>query len=57
MGDELLETFTRQYIEAQQVPEVVFGWQGGEPTLIGLDFFRLAVKLQVNSQMASRENS
>ncbi len=46
MSDELLETFTRQYIEAQKVPEVVFGWQGGEPTLIGLDFFRLAVKLQ-----------
>jgi uncharacterized protein len=46
MTDEVLETFTRQYIEAQRVPEVTFGWQGGEPTLVGLDFFRLAVKLQ-----------
>jgi uncharacterized protein len=46
MTDELLETFTRQYIEAQRVPEVTFGWQGGEPTLMGLDFFRLAVELQ-----------
>jgi uncharacterized protein len=46
MTDELLEAFTRQYIEAQRVPEITFGWQGGEPTLMGLDFFRLAVKLQ-----------
>jgi uncharacterized protein len=46
MGDELLESFTRQYIEAQRVPEVTFGWQGGEPLLMGLDFFRRAVELQ-----------
>jgi len=44
--DEVLETFTRQYVEAQHVPEVTFGWQGGEPTLMGLDFFRRAVELQ-----------
>ena len=31
MTDEVLESFTQQYIEAQQVPEVTFGWQGGEP--------------------------
>ena len=46
MSDEVLESFTRQYIEAQRVPEVTFGWQGGEPTLMGLDFFRKAVALQ-----------
>jgi uncharacterized protein len=46
MGDELLESFTRQYVEAQRVPEVTFGWQGGEPLLMGLDFFRRAVELQ-----------
>lgn len=46
MSEALLEEFTRQYIGAQRVPEVTFGWQGGEPTLIGLDFFRLAVELQ-----------
>ena len=46
MTDKLLEEFTRQYIEAQRVPEVTFGWQGGEPTLMGLDFFRRAVELQ-----------
>ena len=46
MTHALLEEFTRQYIEAQRVPEVTFGWQGGEPTLMGLDFFRLAMELQ-----------
>jgi len=46
MTDDLLDTFTRQYIEAQHVPEVTFAWQGGEPTLIGLDFFARAIKLQ-----------
>jgi len=46
MSDEVLEAFTRQYIESQQGPEIVFGWQGGEPTLMGLDFFQRAVALQ-----------
>lgn len=46
MSRDVLEEFTRQYIEAQPVPEVVFGWQGGEPLLMGLDFFRQAVALQ-----------
>jgi uncharacterized protein len=46
MTDELLENFTRQFIEAHEVPVVTFTWQGGEPTLIGLDFFRKALELQ-----------
>lgn len=46
MADELLETFVRQYIEAQRVPEVIFAWQGGEPTLMGLDFFERAIRYQ-----------
>lgn len=46
MDDAVLETFTRQYIAAQQVPEIAFSWQGGEPTLMGLDFFQRAVELQ-----------
>jgi uncharacterized protein len=46
MSDELLDSFTRQYIEAQRVPTVTFAWQGGEPTLMGLNFFRKAVELQ-----------
>ena len=48
MGDEVLEAFTGSYIESQPpgTAEVQFAWQGGEPTLMGLDFFRRAVELQ-----------
>ena len=46
MSDALLETFTRQYIAAQEAPAVTFGWQGGEPTLLGVEFFERAVALQ-----------
>jgi uncharacterized protein len=46
MSDALLEEYTRQYIEAQPVPEMTFAWQGGEPTLMGLDFFQRAIGLQ-----------
>jgi uncharacterized protein len=45
MSDEVLETYLRQYIQAQRGPEVEIAWQGGEPTLMGLDFFRRAVEL------------
>ena len=50
MSEDLLEEYVRQYIEAQQVPEVTFAWQGGEPTLMGLDFFRKAVEFQKKHQ-------
>jgi uncharacterized protein len=46
MSDELLEQHVRQYIEAQGNDEVVFSWQGGEPTLLGLDFFRKVIALE-----------
>ena len=46
MSDEVLELYVRQYIEAQDVPAVNFAWQGGEPTLMGVDFYRRAVELQ-----------
>ena len=46
MSDELLETYTRQYIEAQQIPQATFAWQGGEPTLMGLDFFKRSIQYQ-----------
>ena len=46
MDDEVLELYVKQYIEAQDVPAVNFAWQGGEPTLMGVDFFRRAVELQ-----------
>ncbi|MCW5858894.1 MAG: radical SAM protein [Caldilineales bacterium] len=40
MADELLEAYIRQLIEAHQTPVATIAWQGGEPTLMGLDFFR-----------------
>jgi uncharacterized protein len=46
MNYDTLELFVRQYINDNTGPEVVFSWQGGEPTLRGLDFFRRAVALQ-----------
>jgi uncharacterized protein len=46
MSDAVLENYTRQHIAAHDVPEITFAWQGGEPTLMGLDFFRRAVELQ-----------
>ena len=46
MTEELLERYVAQHIEAHRTPEVTFTWQGGEPTLMGLDFFRRAIELQ-----------
>ncbi len=48
MSDDLLEDYVRQYIEAQPADKVQFAWQGGEPTLLGVDFFRKVVRLQSN---------
>jgi uncharacterized protein len=44
--EELLEEYIKQYIEAHSGPVVNFVWQGGEPTLRTLDFFKKAVKFQ-----------
>lgn len=52
MSDEVLETYLRQYIQAQRGPEVEIAWQGGEPTLMGLDFFRRAVELAARFKQA-----
>ena len=46
MNDEILELFIKQYIDGVTGPKVVFSWQGGEPTLRGIDFFRRVVALQ-----------
>jgi sulfatase maturation enzyme AslB (radical SAM superfamily) len=45
MTDETLERYIRQQCEDQPGPEVTIAWQGGEPTLMGLDFFRRSVEL------------
>jgi uncharacterized protein len=46
ISDQILETHIRQYIEGQDREEVVFSWQGGEPTLLGLQFFQKVVELE-----------
>jgi uncharacterized protein len=46
ISDEVLESFIRQYFEGQNHKEVVFSWQGGEPTLLGLNFFTKVVELE-----------
>ena len=46
MSPEVLERYIQQYIAAQPIDEVHFAWQGGEPTLLGVDFFRTVVALQ-----------
>lgn len=46
MSDEVLESFVRQYLEALDLPEVGFIWQGGEPTLLGIGFFEQVLRLQ-----------
>lgn len=45
MDDEVLRSYIRQNIEAQEVPEATVSWQGGEPTLMGLDFFKRSVAI------------
>ncbi len=46
MSDELLELFTKSYIEAQPVKEVLFTWHGGETTLRDISFYKKAVQYQ-----------
>ena len=46
LSEELLEEFTRQYLEAQTMPQVLFTWHGGEPLLRPLSFYKKALELQ-----------
>jgi len=45
MSDETLETYIRQLLESHRRPQITVAWQGGEPTLMGLDFFKRSVEL------------
>ena len=46
MSDELAETYIRSLVEAHRVPQVTVAWQGGEPTLMGLGFYRKTIELE-----------
>jgi len=46
MADEVLSAFITNYITSQPTPVVEFVWQGGEPTLLGIDFFKKVIELQ-----------
>ena len=46
MSNEMLEQFTREYIEVQTMNQVLFTWHGGEPLLRSIDFYRKALSLQ-----------
>ncbi len=46
LEEDLLERFIKDYIESQDVPLVSFVWQGGEPALLGVDYYKKAVEIQ-----------
>ncbi len=46
MTEELQELYIRQLLRQRRTDEVVIAWQGGEPTIMGLDFFRRAIELE-----------
>jgi uncharacterized protein len=46
MPDDVLRAFIANYITSQPTPIVEFVWQGGEPTLLGIDFFKRVMELQ-----------
>jgi len=48
MTDEVLESYLDQYLAAQRIPHATIAWQGGEPTLMGLDFYRRSIAYEQN---------
>lgn len=46
MGENVLREYIQQYIESQRTKEVVFVWQGGEPTLLGIDYFQKIIEIE-----------
>lgn len=45
MPDTILQTMIKSYLETPQ-PQYAFAWQGGEPTLLGINFFKRVIELQ-----------
>ncbi|MBI2538318.1 MAG: anaerobic sulfatase maturase [Deltaproteobacteria bacterium] len=54
MSEELLEKYILQHIQASPKPMISFAWHGGEPTILGLDYFRKIVELQRKHQPSGR---
>ncbi len=52
MSETVLEEYIRQYIHAQNASEITFAWQGGEPTLPGLDFYQQVIRYQQKHKKA-----
>ena len=52
MSDATLEAYLRQLLEAHRTPQVTVAWQGGEPTLMKLEFFQRAVAMRPNQPQA-----
>jgi uncharacterized protein len=48
MSDDVLSAFITNYITSQPTPVVEFVWQGGEPTLLKIDFFKRVIEMQIN---------
>lgn len=46
MPDDMLEKFIKEYIESQDLPTIHLTWQGGEPTLLGIEYFQKIVEFQ-----------
>ena len=57
MTDEMLEHFVKEYIDANEVDEVTFNWHGGEPLLMGLDFYRKALECERKYANGKRVNN
>ncbi len=54
MSDEILEEYIVQHIDASTETVIRFSWHGGEPTLLGLDYFRKIITLQRKHQPPNR---
>ena len=55
MSDEVLERYIVQHIAAAPTETILFSWHGGEPTILGVEFFRRAIELQRKHAPAGRE--
>ncbi len=55
MPDDILEEYILQHIETSPDPVIPFSWHGGEPTLLGLDYFHKIVELQRKHQPSHRQ--